>query len=178
MTATAIPGKVYISPTDATSGGTQLVGIAEDAITFDDGVEVKVYGAGLEPDNWASIRVPGRPPKLLLSLGDVSDTARKLFFAAWGTGSNAVSAGGSGISVHAAPPAVSLVIRPRDTSQLYFYSPRVVLHPDHVAKLLWSRTETHWRDAVLTLLPMRSSDNSKRAWMLDTAANINTHYGL
>lgn len=178
MAAHPVPGKLYINPTNATTGGTQLVGIAGDRTVFDDGGEVKAYGSGLEPDAWAVIRTPGRPPKLELALGDVSSTGRQMILALWGTGSDAVSAGGSGTSVHAAPPAVSLVIRPRDTTQLYWYSPRVVLHPDHVAKLLWSRGEFVWQDALLALLPRRSADGTKRAWMLGTAANINSHYGL
>ena len=178
MAAHPVPGKLYINPTNATTGGTQLVGIAGDRTVFDDGGEVRAYGTGLEPDAWTVVRAPGRPPKLTLALGDVSSVARQMILALWGTGANAVSAGGNGTSVFAAPPAVALVIRPTDTSQLYWYSPRVVLHPEHVARLLWSRTDAVWQDAMLALLPRRSADGTKRAWMLDTAANINTHYGL
>lgn len=176
MAAHALPGKLYIGPTNATTGGTQLVGIAEDQTTFEDGVQVQAWGADLAPDAWSVLRLPGLPPALRIGLQDVSTTGRQLILSALGTGSNAVSSGGNGTAIGAEPPSVALVIRPRDTGQLYFYAPAMRVHPDHIARLTWSR-EAPFFDAVV-LLPCRPSGGTTRAWMLDTAANINTHYGL
>lgn len=176
MAAHAIPGKVYITPTNATTGGTQLVGLADDRITFEDGVQVAAWGADLQPDAWDVVRLPGKPPALRLGLQDVSATGRQVILAALGTGSNAVSAGGNGTAIGASPPSVALVVRPRDTSQLYLYGPAWRLHPLHEGRLVLARDLPFFDSLVL--LPCRSADGTKRAWMLDTAANINSHYGL
>lgn len=173
-----IPGVAYLAPTNATTGGTQLVGIDGRRIEFDDGAEIRAFGSGLEDDAWCAVRVKGRPPALRLALQDVSATARKLLYSILSSGGSSLNSDGGNVPLFHGGGAYALVIRPDDTSQLYFYAPRLVLHPESRAKMVWSNTGGHFAGSELILLPERSLDGTKRAWMLDTAANLNSHYGL
>ena len=173
-----IPGIAYLAPTNATTGGTQLVGIDGRRIEFDDGERTREIANHITADSFITIRAPGVSPMLRLALQDVSATARKLLY-------SLLTSGGSSLQSHAGnnyvfnpATAYALVIRPDDTSQLYWYSSRLTMHAESRAKMIWSNTGGHFAGSELILLPERSLDGTKRAWMLDTAANINTHYGL
>lgn len=181
MSAHPIPGKVFIDPTSAAVGGTQVVGIAEDAIEFDPRLKVEHDGSGLEADAWVTTR--GRsdgPPVLSLPVRDVSSTTLKLLLSLLSTGVAVASHGGNATTVHGTPTAVALVIRPQETTtpQDYFYGGRWVLHEESIALLTWNRGEMRYAGSVLRLCPERSLDGSEKAYMLDSVANIDTHYGL
>ena len=178
MAAHPVPGLVFINPTAAAAGGTQLRGIFDDQVEFEDGTEVEHHGGGLEADSWVTTRKQGRPAVLLIPVRDVSSTTIQLLLGLLSTGTGADSNGGTGIGVHGVPPAVSLAIRPRDTGQDYFYSPRMVLHERSVKRIVWSRTVPKYDGSVLALCPERSLDGTKQAYKLGTAAAINTTYGL
>lgn len=179
MTAGPIPGKLYIDPTDATTGGTQVVGIAEDAMVFDDGRGVQHFGSGLESDAWTSIQGPAEtPPKLVIPLRDISATTLQLLFSMLSTGTGIDSHGGNSVGIHGNLPSVALVIRPKDTTQDYFYGPRWKLHQDSVKRITWSRNVAHFDGSELALCPQRSLDGTKQAFKKGTASAINTAYGL
>jgi hypothetical protein len=171
-------GVPYLAPTNATTGGTQLVGITDRRVEFDDGARVRTIANDIRADAFVTLRAPGVPPALIIPLGDVSATARKLLY-------SLLTSGGSSLQSHAGnvyplnlAQGYSLVIRPDDTNQLYWYSGRVTMHEQSKARMVWAPTGGHFDGSELVLMPERSLDGTKRAWMHDTAANINTHYGL
>lgn len=179
MTAGPLPATLWISPTQANVGGTQVRGIFEDAITWDDGVGAAHFGGGLESDNWTTIRRPdATPPKLIIPIRNVNAQSLTLLFSLLSAGSNVVSHGSPSTAVHGNPPAVALALRPKDTTQLFLYGPRWTLHADSVKRLTWHRNRAHYDGAELALAPSRSLDHTLRAFMFDTAANIDTYYGL
>lgn len=179
MSVTAIPGKPFINPTDATTGGTQIKGIFEDRIEFDDGRGTRHFGSGLESDAWTTIAAPAeRPPALIIPVRDVAATTLQLLFSLLSTGSGIDSHGGNSVAVHGDPPAVALVIRPKDTTQDYFYGPRWKLHQDTEKRLVWSQGVAHFEGSVLMLCPQRSQDGTLQAFKKGTASAINTVYSL
>jgi hypothetical protein len=116
---------------------------------------------------------------LRLPLRDVSDNARKLLYSLLTTaGTSLNSEGGTGKDMFNLSTPYAMVIRPVDTSLLYFYSPRLTLHADSRTVMTWSRATKVFEGSELILMPERSLDGTKRAWMLDTAAAINAYYGL
>lgn len=179
MAAHPTPGKVFYNPTSAAVAGTQIYGIADDRVEFDDGAGVQAFGTGLEADAWAIQRAPGeRPAALYIPVRDVSSTTMQLLFSLLSTGSTMHSHGGNGVAVHGDPPSVALVVRPKDTTQNYLYGPRWKMHPLCERRLTWHRGVFRYADSLLVLAPLRSLDGTKKAFMEDTVANINTYYGL
>lgn len=178
MAAHPVPGKLYIGPTNATTGGTQVTGVEGDQFSFDDGRGVRHFGGGLEADNWVTLAgAPERPAALEIPVRDVSSTTLQLLFSMLSTGTGLDSHGGNGTAPHGTPPSVALVIRPKDTTQDYFYGPAWRLHADSVKRLVWSRNVWHYEGSLLVLAPHRSSAG-KKAYMKGTASAINTYYGL
>jgi hypothetical protein len=178
MAAKPRPGKLYIDPTSAAVGGTLLAGILDDRIEFDDGRTVRHFGAGPEIDNWATLAAPAASPaKLIIPVRDVSAATMQLLLALLSTGTAIHSSGGQGTATHGMPPSVALALRPKDGSEI-LYGPRWTLHAESVKRLVWSRTAMRYEGSQLVLAPHRSLDHTKRAFMEDSAANIDAHYGL
>jgi hypothetical protein len=179
MSAHPVPGKVFITPTSAAVGGTQVTGIFEDRVEFDDGTKTEHYGTGLEADAWGTLRAPGdAPAALYIPLRDVSSVTMQLLLSLLSTGANMHSHGGGSTPIHGDPPGVALVIRPKDTTQNYLYGPRWKLHKLCEKRIVWSRKALRFEGNTLILAPHRSLDSTKKAFMEDTPANINSHYGL
>lgn len=178
MAATPIPATLHINPTNATSGGTQITGIEEDRVVFDDGRGVLTFGGGLEADNWVTLAGPAvRPASLTLVVHNVTSTTLQLLFSLLSTGTGIDSHGGNGTAPYGVPPSVAIGLRPKDTTQDYFYGPAWRLHADSVKRLTWSRNVWHYDGSLLVLAPHRSSAG-KKAYMKGTATAINTYYGL
>lgn len=178
MAATPIPGKLYHTPTNATTGGTQVTGIEGDEFSFDDGRGVRHFGGGLEADNWVTLAgPPEKPAALIIPVRDVSSTTLQMLFSLLSTGTGLDSHVGNSTAPHGVPPSLALVIRPKDTTQDYFYGPAWRLHADSVKRLTWSRNVWHYDGSLLVLAPHRSSAG-KKAYMKGTATAINTYYGL
>lgn len=179
MAAGPIPGRVFLAPTSAAVGGTQVRGLFEDSIGFDDGTLTEHYGAGLESDNWTTVRTPSTtPPKLILPIRDQTTQGFQLLLSLLSDGASVHSSGGVSTAVHGTPPSVILAVRPKDTTQKYLYGPRWYMHRDTVKRITWHRNLFHFDGASLELAPSRSLDHTLRAFMLDTPANIDAHYSL
>lgn len=178
MSAHPRPGKLYIDPTSANVGGTLLAGIFEDRIEFDDGRGVRHFGAGPEIDNWATLAAPATvPARLIIPLRDVSAATLQLLFALLSTGTAIHSHGGQSTAAHGNPPSVALALRPKDGGSI-LYGPRWKLHAESEKRVIWSRTVMRYEGSRLVLAPHRSLDHTKRAFMEDSAANIDSHYGM
>ncbi len=173
-----IYGSPYLAPTNATTGGTQLVSINERKMVFDDGERVREICNDIKADAFVNLRAPGESPRLIIPTQDVSATVRKLLYSLLTSGGSSLASRGGNIYPLNVAQGYSLVIRPDDTTQLYWYSGRVTLHKDSRAQMVWSPTGGHFAGAELVLMPERALSGATQAWMLDTAANINTHYGL
>lgn len=177
MAAHPRPGKLYLEPTSAAAGGTQIVGIFEDRIEWDDGIQTVHVGAGLAGDDWETLRAPSdSPPRLIIPVRDVSSTTLQLLFSLLGTGSSIRSDGAGTVGVHGVAPGWALALRPNDGSAI-LYGPRWKLHAESVKRIVWSRTAMRYEGAELILAPHRSL-SGKRAFMEDTAENIDAHYEL
>lgn len=179
MSAHPVPGYVYTAPTSAAVGGTLVNGLVEDRIEWEDGRGVRAFGSGLEADAWSMVPVQGeKPPALILPVRDVAAATLQLLFSHLSTGTTMHSHGGQGVPPFGDLPGVALVVRPKDTSQLYLYGPRWKMHPDCVKRLTWHRNVARFDGSLLVLCPQRSLDGSKKAFMFDSVSNINTYYGL
>lgn len=178
MAVHAIPGILVLDPTDATTGGTNIVGIDDDGIEFDDGREFRVVGSGFQRDAFDILPTRGRAPVLRLPLRDQGSTSMQLLFDYLSIGTAIHSDGGQASPNYVSTAVGALLIRPVDTTQLYFYGPRWVLHPENEGRIVWHRNRLHFDGSVLALTPRRSINGTLRAWSRDTAANINSYYGL
>lgn len=179
MPASPLPGKLYIDPTSAGAGGTLVTGIADDRIEWDDGIATRHFGAGLEADNWTTLRAPSdAPPRLIIPVRDVSSATLQLLFSLVSTGTGMHSHGGNSTPIHGDPPGVALVIRPKSASASLLYGPRWKLHAESEKRIVWSRTSMRYEGSLLVLAPQRSLDHTKRAFMEDTAENIDSYYEL
>jgi hypothetical protein len=177
LAAHPVPVTVHVNPSSATAGGTQVVGIANDEVAFEELANVRHLGGGLESDNWVTVRSTAEAPaKLIIPVRDVSALTLQLLLALLGTGSNVHSHGGNSTAIHGDAPGVALGLRPKDTGQKYLYGPNWKLHRDSRARIVWSRNRMLYDGSELILAPHRSTDGTKKAYMHDSAAAINAHY--
>ncbi len=181
MAGNPVPGAIYLNPTNATTGGTKLIAIERNRIEWEDGVKVRHVGTGVDPDAWETLRTPGRPALLRIAMRDESATARKLVHSALSTSGSSLNsdpAAGSGTYMFQPMPGNALGFRPDDTSELYLYTPRAAIAEDAEIRRLASRIFTTYHESDLILALQRSLDGSKQAFKWDTAAAINSYYGL
>lgn len=177
MAASPLPGKLYLEPTTAGAGGTQIVGISEDRIEWEDGIETRHVGAGLDSDDWETLRAPSEmPPRLIIPVRDVSSVTLQLLFSLLSTGTGMKSHGANTVGIHGVAPGWALALRANVGNEI-LYSPRWKLHAESVKRIVWSRSAMRYEGSELMLAPHRSLDG-KRAFMLDTAANIDAYYEL
>lgn len=181
MPANPVPGALYLNPTNATTGGTKLMAVERNQIEWEDGARVRHIGTGVDPDAWETIRAPGETALLRIPMRDESATARKLLHSLLTTSGNALDsdpAAGGGTGMFRPAPNFALGFRPDDTTQLYFYAPRASMREDARLRRLASRVFTTYHESDLILALLRNLAGTKEALKFDTAANINTYFGL
>lgn len=176
----ATPGAPYVTPTDATTGGTLLAGIEEQSISFDPGLETRLRRTGVGASAGYRMRA-GRvqPARLIMPLRDQSSAALKILFSQLTTsGTTFRDKGGTAAAEFAKLPTFAIVLRPKSTSEKYLYAPNWALSQESAQLVLHHENGPQLSDAVLVLVATKPSNATGPAWMWDTAANIDTAYGL
>ena len=176
------PGKLYLAPTNATTGGTLISGIDEQAVTLAVGTETRLRRTGVGADSGFRVR-HGRlvAPRLVIPLRQQDATALKILFSHLTTsGTSFRPTGGTSTKEFAKLPTFAMVVRPDDTTQKYLYSPNWAVSDESTQAVLTNDSSPQLEGNVLVLVATRPTDAqaSSPSYLWDTSANINTAYGL
>lgn len=178
----ATPGKLYLAPTNATTGGTLIGGIEEQSISLVVSSQTRLRRNGVGSASGFRVR-HGRldAPRLIVPLRQQDATALKILFSHLTTdGSTLRPVGGTAAKEFEKLPTFALGWRPNDTTQNYFYGPNWAVSDESAQLILHSEQAAELEGAALVLVATRPTDaqSGSDAYMIDTAANINTAYGL
>lgn len=177
----AIFGDLYRAPTSAASGGTLLQGMAKGqpiVIAYDAGVALERHG--LEVDAVRSYRetAPSPPRVLIPAEGGDAETLKLLWAASTSDGAQIASTGSPHVAGAHTMRECAAVIRPWDTTQPYWYFPRLQLHPDARPLMNRERLASVIAGSVLVLVAARPDDSDYPAIGMGSAAQIDSLYGL
>lgn len=181
MTASvyAVPGRLFVSPTSATVGGTELVGVENRRHEFDTGRRSRIVKGGLEQDAFRAIAAPSAPAVLtLLPRGDTTQLMQTLFGLNLATGGGLQSSGAGVLKDGEIPTRFAIVLRPFDATQKYLYSPSWQIHPESLPFVVWDPVLPRFSGAVLKLFAGRVPGGGVPAVAHDSAAAIDALYGL
>lgn len=177
----AILGTLYIAPTSALVGGTELQGMQQGAaITIVQDPGVKYERHGLEADAVRAYRDPApAPPYLVIPAQGGDATTLKLLWAHLTSNGTQIASGGS----YHVPGAhtmreYSAIIRPWDTTQRYWYFPRLQLHDTARPLMNRDRIIRELAESNLILLCARLDNSDYPAIGYGTAAEIDSLFGL
>lgn len=178
----ATPGSLYLTPTNATTGGTLIAGVEEQAISFAPGIETRLRRNGVGTASGFRVR-HGRlqAPRLIIPLRQQDATGLKLLLSHLTTdGSTLRPTGGTATKEFAKLPTFALVLRPTDTTQKYLYAPNWALTDESAQLILHSDSAAQLEGAVLVLVATRPTDaySGSPSYLWGTAAAINTAYNL
>lgn len=176
----ATPGTLHLTPTSAAVGGTAIPGILERDISFSPGIETRRRRTGVGASAGFRYR-RGRvaPDRLFISLRNQSATALKIIFAHLTTdGATIRPTGGTATAPFAKLPTFALVVRPDLTTEKYIYAPNWQLTDESVGLVVHSDDASQLEGSQLVLEAARPTNATGPACMWDTAANINTAFGL
>lgn len=178
----ATPGSLYLTPTNATTGGTLIAGVEEQAISFAPGIETRLRRNGVGTASGFRVR-HGRlqAPRLIIPLRQQDTTGLKILFSHLTTdGSTFRATGGTSSAEFAKLPTFALVLRPTDTTQKYLYAPNWALTDESAAAVLHSDSAAQLADVTLVLVATRPTNATSGSppYLWGTAAAINTAYGL
>lgn len=176
----ATPGALYLAPTDATTGGTLIAGVQEQNIALQIGLETRMRRSGVGTSAGFRVRHGRiRETRLIIPLRQQDTTGLKILLSHLTTdGSTFRPTGGTSAAEFAKLPTFALVLRPTNTSQKYLYSPNWALTDESSALVVHNDQAAQLEGASLVLVATRPTNATGPAWMWDTAANINTAYGL
>jgi hypothetical protein len=171
----AITGKLYVDPDTAASGGTRIQEIEEQTMTLSLPSSVVVRRTGIGRNSgFTTSRRRSEAVTLSVPLRDQSSDALRILMDHLSNDGEAFHSFG-GVDQMRVYTGFALVIRPGD-SEKYFYAPSMSLSTGSDQSLAFSR-EAPLLSANFMVLIANKIDGY-RAWMYDTAENINTHYEL
>lgn len=178
----ATPGSLYLSPTNATTGGTLIGGVEEQSISLVVSDEVRLRRNGVGSSSGFRLR-HGRlnPPRLIIPLRQQDATALKILFSHLTTdGTTFRETGGTATKEFAALPTFAIVLRPKNTGEKYLYSPNWSVADESLHLVNHSEDASQLEGVSMVMIAGRPTDaqSGSPAYLWDTAANINTAYGL
>ena len=181
MPTWAVPAVVYRNPTQIDGvTGDELPGVDQDRLVrFDYDAGIRTFRQDFDPDDVVQLAENLRTPKLRIPLVEHSAIARLLYMSPV-TADGAVIGSDEGQRVFDFITRFTLVVRPIDTAEtLFLYSQGWQLTKESIKSLRFSAKEVVFDAAELVLQPSRPvAGSALPAWMLDSAANINTTFGL
>lgn len=176
----ATPGKLYLTPTNATTGGTLLAGVEERNIRFVENIETRRRKTGVGASSGYRER-RGRVGAAYLIIpfrGHDANTLKIAFSHLTTDGATIRPTGGTSTAPFAKMPTFALILRPDNTSEKYIYSPNWALTQLSELSFL-SNDDLPVMDGVVAVLEANRPTNATGpAYLRDTAANINSAYGL
>lgn len=178
----ATPGSLYLAPTDATTGGTLIGGVEEQSIVLALSSRTRLRRNGVGTASGYRVR-HGRleAPRLIVPLRQQDSTALKILFSHLTTdGTTFRATGGTATKEFAKLPTFAMVLRPSSTSEKYLYSPNWAVTDESAQSILHSEQGPQLDGAALVLVATRPTDaqSGSPSYLWDTAANIDTAYGL
>lgn len=176
----ATPGTLHVDPTTAATGGVELKGILARDIRFDPGIETRRRRTGFGADSgFRERRGRVRPARFVVGLRSQAAAALKVLLSHLTTdGSTMRPRGGTSAAPFAKMPTFGLVLRPDDTGEKYIYGPNWSLTQESQIMLTHSDDFSQLDGAVLVLEAGRPTNATGPAWLWDTAANVDSVYGL
>ena len=185
MAVYPLSGKPFLTPTTAHSGGTLIPGLVDnvdDSISIQFSTPVEYCRIGLGAKGGIESRVGHEGPLLLLlACKDNGAAALKMLLSHLTTSGTGFQPTGTGATkAHGAPPSFAMVIRPISTTALHLYAPAWRVAENADIKAIYGQTAelAMFGQNILPLVANRTPAQSTRAWLWDTAANIDTEYGL
>lgn len=176
----ATPGELYLSPTNATTGGTLISGVEEQDISMTVSPDVRVFRTGIGVNaGFTMLRGRQEPARLLIPLRQQDTTGLKILLSHLTTSGGSIRpTGGTATAELRALPSFALILRPKSTSEKYLYSPYWQVSPEQELAVLHSEDGAQLEGNILVLVATQAVGVSTPPWLWDTAANINTAYGL
>lgn len=178
----SILGDLYLAPTTATVGGTKLPGLdPQRPIRLITPHGIRTERHGYERDAVQSYVEPADEPNQLVlpAAGHDANTLKLLFATITADGATIQSAGGNALKAARLARETAAVVRPRDTSEMYWYMPRLQLFED--ALPLMNRGYPDFAgidDSLLVMLCARPLSSLQDAVFIGAPSDINSHYNL
>lgn len=177
----ATPGSVYLTPTTVTgTTGTLLDGIEEKQISMAIDAELIRARNGVSANAGFRMRM-GRIQacRLLLPWRRQDTNGLKMLLSQLTTdGSTMRPTGGTSTAEFAKLPVFAVIIRPRSTSEKYWYAPNCAISENTIQNIMHSEDLPQLGASVLELIPTRPSNATGPAWMWASAASIASAYSL
>lgn len=174
------PGTLHLTPTNATTGGTPIVGIEERNITLLAPSDVRVFRTGIGANaGFTTLRGRQEPAMLIIPLRQQDTTGLKILLSHLTTdGATMRPTGGTATAELRTLPAFAMVVRPDLTSQKYLYAPYWRVAPEQEQAIMHSDDLPQLDGNALVLIATQAVGVTTPPWLWDTAANINTAYSL
>lgn len=184
MTAVAysVYGDFIIAPTTATVGGTALPGLdSTRPIRLIAPHGLRTERNGFARDAVRSYVDPADEPFQLIlpAAGHDANTLKLLFATHTSNGTTIQSAGGNALKAARTARETSAIVRPADTSQFYWYFPRLQLFEESIP--LMNRSMVDFAgidDSLLVLLCAKPDGGLLDAAFVGSADDINSTYNL
>lgn len=185
MAVYPLSGKIYTSPTQAHSGGTLVPGVVDNvqdnfSVQFSTPVEYARTALGAQGGIESRVGHEG-PLILLVPLKDNGAASLTILLSHLTTaGAYFVPTGTGATKAHGQPPSFAMVVRPISATELHLYAPawRVAENADLRAIYGQDSSVTMFGQNILPLIANKAPGQTTRAWMIGTAAAIDTEYGL
>ncbi len=185
MATYGLSGKLYTAPTTAHTGGTIVKGVVDDmadtfSVQFSAPVDYCRTGLGAKGGIESRIGHEG-PLVLLVPLKDNGAASLTILLSHLTTaGANFVPTGTGATKAHGTSPYFAMVVRPNDATELHLYSPawRIAENADLKAIYGQDANVKMFGENILPLIANKLPGQTTRAWMLGTAAAIDTEYGF
>lgn len=176
----AVQGSLYVSPTNATTGGTLVAGIEENTILLELTGEYVRRRNGVGPNaGFRSYMQRVRSARMIIPLRDQSVEGLKLQFAQATTdGLDMRSTGGTANLQFTALPTTPAVVRPGLATEKHLYSAAWAFDEDSEAVVQYSDLLPQHDGAVVVLLANKVSNLTGPMYGWAPSADINTMFGL
>ena len=186
MAVYPLSGKLYTSPRSAHGpSGTLVPGVVDniqDSFSVQFSAPIEYARTGLGANGGIESRGGHEGPLLLLvPLKDNGAASLTILLSHLTTaGANFVPTGTGATKAHGQPPSFAMVVRPISATELHLYAPawRVAENADLKAIYGQDSSLAMFSQNILPLIANRAPGQTTRAWMLGTAAAIDTEYSL
>lgn len=178
MSVYPVRGTLVLSPTNATTGGTELPGVLETVLQVDFKQPARRFRTGVGADSGVKM-IQGRVKSATLTFEPRSGVANfiKLLAPHLTTdGTTLRPWGGTANKQFTALPVFAMVVRPSATSENYIYSPAWALTDEGGSIVNYADLVPKLETSSLTLVACANTAGVE--YVYGSAADINTEYSL